>query len=169
MTKFRTMLFILLFGMVTSPVLADMGGPYIGVQASINGVALDGTAKNSNNESTVGTAGKVFGDAGIELGFAIPLGSRMVVMIGAQWSPAKGRINFDSGQGDADATEDIQVTIRDQANAYIAPGFLLTDNSLLYAKIGPAYANLNVELEYVMNSLATGTADALQMSLTVSF
>ena len=32
-----------------------------------------------------------------------------------------------------------------------------------------AYANLNVELEYVMNSLATGTADALQMSLTVSF
>ena len=32
-----------------------------------------------------------------------------------------------------------------------------------------AYANLNVELEYVMNSLATATADALQMSLTVSF
>ncbi len=32
-----------------------------------------------------------------------------------------------------------------------------------------AYANLNVELEYVMNSLATGTDDALQMSLTVSF
>ena len=31
-----------------------------------------------------------------------------------------------------------------------------------------AYANLNVELEYVMNSLATA-ADALQMSLTVSF
>ena len=32
-----------------------------------------------------------------------------------------------------------------------------------------AYANLNVELEYVMNSLATATADALQMSLTISF
>ena len=32
-----------------------------------------------------------------------------------------------------------------------------------------AYANLNVELEYVMNNLATGTADALQMSLTVAF
>ena len=31
-----------------------------------------------------------------------------------------------------------------------------------------AYANLNVELEYVMNSLATA-ADALQMSLTISF
>ena len=31
-----------------------------------------------------------------------------------------------------------------------------------------AYANLNVELEYVMNSLAAA-ADALQMSLTVSF
>jgi len=31
-----------------------------------------------------------------------------------------------------------------------------------------AYANLNVELEYVMNSLATA-ADALQMSLTVRF
>ena len=32
-----------------------------------------------------------------------------------------------------------------------------------------AYGNLNVELEYVMNSLATGTPDALQLSLTVSF
>ena len=32
-----------------------------------------------------------------------------------------------------------------------------------------AYGNLNVELEYVMNNLATGTADALQMSLTVAF
>ena len=31
-----------------------------------------------------------------------------------------------------------------------------------------AYGNLNVELEYVMNSLATA-ADALQMSLTISF
>ena len=31
-----------------------------------------------------------------------------------------------------------------------------------------AYANLNVELEYVMNSLAT-LDDALQMSLTISF
>ena len=32
-----------------------------------------------------------------------------------------------------------------------------------------AYANLNVELEYVMNGLAENQADALQMSLTVSF
>ena len=32
-----------------------------------------------------------------------------------------------------------------------------------------AYGNLNVELEYVMNSLATNTADALQLSLTVGF
>ena len=31
-----------------------------------------------------------------------------------------------------------------------------------------AYANLNIELEYVMNNLATAE-DALQMSLTVSF
>ena len=32
-----------------------------------------------------------------------------------------------------------------------------------------AYGNLTVELEYVMNSLATGTPDALQLSLTVGF
>ena len=32
-----------------------------------------------------------------------------------------------------------------------------------------AYGNLNVELEYVMNSLATNTPDALQLSLTVGF
>ena len=46
------------------------------------------------------------------------------------------------------------------------------DSGKPYFTIGTsynAYANLNVELEYVMNSLATATADALQMSLTVSF
>jgi hypothetical protein len=32
-----------------------------------------------------------------------------------------------------------------------------------------AYGNLNVELEYVMNSLAAATPDALQLSLTVGF
>jgi hypothetical protein len=32
-----------------------------------------------------------------------------------------------------------------------------------------AYGNLNVELEYVMNSLAAVTPDALQLSLTVGF
>ena len=32
-----------------------------------------------------------------------------------------------------------------------------------------AYGNLNVELEYVMNSLAVATPDALQLSLTVGF
>ena len=45
------------------------------------------------------------------------------------------------------------------------------DDGIPYFTIGTsynAYGNLNVELEYVMNSLATA-ADALQMSLTVSF
>ena len=32
-----------------------------------------------------------------------------------------------------------------------------------------AYGNLNVELEYVMNSLAAATPDALQLSLAVGF
>ena len=32
-----------------------------------------------------------------------------------------------------------------------------------------AYGNLNVELEYVINSLVTNTADVLNLSLTVNF
>ena len=32
-----------------------------------------------------------------------------------------------------------------------------------------AYANLNVELEYVINNLVTNTADVLNVSLTVNF
>ena len=46
------------------------------------------------------------------------------------------------------------------------------DEGLPFFTIGTsynAYANLNIELEYVMNSLAPNTVDALQMSLTVSF
>ena len=49
---------------------------------------------------------------------------------------------------------------------------LHADTGSPYFTIGTsynAYGNLNVELEYVMNSLATNTADALQLSLTIGF
>lgn len=46
------------------------------------------------------------------------------------------------------------------------------DNGKAYFTVGSSYSvqdNLNVELEYVLNSLATNTADALNLSLTVNF
>ena len=46
------------------------------------------------------------------------------------------------------------------------------DHEKPYFTIGAtynAYGNLNVDLDYVINQLATNTADALQLSLTIGF
>ena len=36
----------------TTPLIADVSGPYVGIQASINGLSLDGSSTDSNGEIT---------------------------------------------------------------------------------------------------------------------
>ena len=46
------------------------------------------------------------------------------------------------------------------------------DNEKAYFTVGSSYKvqdNLNVELEYILNNLATNTGDVLNLSLTVNF
>ena len=72
---------------------------------------------------------------------------------------------------DANATSSRIYIERSYGKVGLGTYTLGADAGIPYFTIGTsynAYGNLNVELEYVMNSLAAA-ADALQMSLTVSF
>tara|TARA_B100000315_G_C14013941_1_gene335783 strand:+ start:27 stop:422 length:396 start_codon:yes stop_codon:yes gene_type:complete len=73
---------------------------------------------------------------------------------------------------DANATSSRIYIERSYGKVGLGTYTLGADAGIPYFTIGTsynAYGNLNVELEYVMNSLAAVTPDALQLSLTVGF
>ena len=89
-----------------TPVIAgssDFAGPYIAIQGSVNGGALEGTATNSNNEITSGSIGKVFGGVGLQVGWAVPVADSFLIGLDLQLKPGDGKISMDAGQGDADS------------------------------------------------------------------
>ena len=72
----------------TTSLLADVSGPYVGIQASINGLEMNGSSTDTNSEITTGTAGKTAEIAGIEAGWLIPIVDKVAIGIG---------LNFVSG------------------------------------------------------------------------
>jgi|KNS12DCM_AmetaT_FD_contig_101_461036_length_1720_multi_4_in_0_out_0_1 hypothetical protein len=149
MRKLKTLLLVLLFSMGTTPILADAGsfaGPYISITGQINGATADGHARNSNDETTTGTIGKVAGSVGGSLGYAIPFGSNFLLDIGASHQPGEARINLDAGEGDAlsDNAGDVNIEFKDFLVAYIKPTIAVSDSAAFYAKHG--YAHTTMEL-----------------------
>tara|TARA_Y100000590_G_C15642282_1_gene985453 strand:- start:773 stop:1390 length:618 start_codon:yes stop_codon:yes gene_type:complete len=135
--------------MGTTPILADAGsfaGPYISITGQINGATADGHARNSNDETTTGTIGKVAGSVGGSLGYAIPFGSNFLLDIGASHQPGEARINLDAGEGDAlsDNAGDVNIEFKDFLVAYIKPTIAVSDSAAFYAKHG--YAHTTMEL-----------------------
>ena len=149
MRKLKTLLLVLLFSMGTTPILADAGsfaGPYISITGQINGATADGPARNSNDETTTGTIGKVAGSVGGSLGYAIPFGSNFLLDIGASHHPGEARIYLDAGEGDAlsDNAGDVNIEFKDFLVAYIKPTIAVSDSAAFYAKHG--YAHTTMEL-----------------------
>ena len=71
MTKLKTLLFAVIFGFATTPLMADssdFSGPYIGVQATAMGVELDGKYTDNDSVETKGTGGKVLPIVGGDIG-----------------------------------------------------------------------------------------------------
>ena len=155
MKKLKTMLFVLLASMATTPILAgsaDFAGPYIAVTGAINGIIADGNAQNSNNEVTEGTLGKILPSVGGEAGYGIPIGDNFVLGIGAGYLPGDARIFGDAGGSSGvvltsgslteDGSTDVNVKFDEYMIGYIQPTISVSDNSAFYAKVGVAHVGL---------------------------
>lgn len=157
----------LLVGSVTSPVLAgsgDFAGPYIALQGSVNGGAMEGTATNSNNEITSGSIGKVFGGIGVQAGWSIPLSDTVLIGLDLQLNPGSGKMSLDAGQGDADGnTEDITVEFGDIKRFSIQPMVSVSDSSAVYVKYGWSLADLDWsgDVDTTLNSSMHGETFAV--------
>jgi len=131
-----------------TPVMSDssnFAGPYIGLQASTIGVAVGGKKTGGVDdvkESATASAGKAGIVAGLEAGYAFPLGSALLIDIGGSY--IDGRVSLEHNTDDAAASSSVQFQASQFMTYYVAPTLVLSDTSSLYVKVGQQEATVDV-------------------------
>jgi hypothetical protein len=149
MNKLKTLLIsCALILAINTPVMSDssnFAGPYIGIQGSTVGVGVQG-GKNGGvddvTESANVNVGKTGITAGLELGYAIPVGSAFLIDIGA--THIDGAVSLKQDDNDTDATEHVKFVVSQFTTIYAAPTLVLSDTSSMYLKFGYQEANVDV-------------------------
>ena len=134
---------------------SNFAGPYFGVTASGYGMQLAGTANTSSGDVDEVSLGQIAAVAGIEVGYAIPLGSAFLIDIGGSYYSGEAKMDFhhdgagaaaDPRVSDEDILtgKDVSFKVDDLVSYYIAPTIVLSDTSSLYVKVGLTEADIGV-------------------------
>jgi len=129
---------------------SNFAGPYIGIQGSTVGVGVQGTRSGTIvagsedvADATTVNAGKTGITVGAEAGYAIPLGSSLLIDIGASY--IDGAASLNTSTTDPSAVENVKVVVSDFLTYYIAPTIVLSDTSSLYVKIAATEAQTHTQ------------------------
>jgi len=142
MTKLRKKMIGFLFAivMLAAPQMVaanELAGPWIAVNASINGMELDGQHKDNGLEPTNASIGAIMPVFGLEAGYSIPMGSRFALGIGVEWTSGKAKFDGDAGGGDATVNNgDVEIQFGNHIVGYLMPQIMIGDDSALFAKFG---------------------------------
>ena len=141
----------------------SQGGPYVSLQGAMYGATFSGSGKNSNAEAlSDASLGQVFGSMGVNVGWAIPLGDRLLLGLDLSYQPGDGKIKVDTGAGDSDTTgEDVEVTVGDTRGISIMPMIAISDSSALYFKYGVTHVDLTWNNEMTAGIASSMLADTL--------
>ena len=141
----------------------SQGGPYVSLQGAMYGATFSGSGKNSNAEAlNDASLGQVFGSMGVNVGWAIPLGDRLLLGLDLSYQPGDGKIKVDTGAGDTDTTgEDVEVTAGDTRGISIMPMIAISDSSALYFKYGVTHVALSWNDEMTAGIASSMLADTL--------
>ena len=141
----------------------SQGGPYVSLQGAMYGATFSGSGKNSNAETlNDASLGQVFGSMGVNFGWAIPLGDRLLLGLDLSYQPGDGKIKVDTGAGDSDTTgEDVEVTAGDTRGISIMPMIAISDSSALYFKYGVTHVELTWNDEMTAGIASSMLADTL--------
>ena len=182
MNKLKTMLcavFTLMLVNMTTTARSDssnFAGPYIGISASGYGMQLSGSSQAGVGQPTEEVSlGQVAPITGFGAGYAIPIGSALLIDIGASMFQGAAKLEFHGDQDNevntrtdaGDATEfnsspqNVSFTINDLVHYYIAPTLVLSDTSSLYLKVGLTEADVTVSGDITSPSNLSGTTWAL--------
>ena len=183
MNKLKTIIcavFTLMLVNITTTAQADssnFAGPYFGVTASGYGMQLAGSAATSptagTNEVDEVSLGQAAAVVGIEVGYAVPIGSAFLIDIGGSYYSGEAKMDFhhdDGAQtalapalGDTDSLigKDVSFKIDELVSYYIAPTVVLSDTSSLYVKVGLTEADIGVSGDVSTPGDLSGTTWAI--------
>jgi len=171
MNKLKTMLCAVFTLLLVNTAQADSGnmaGPYIGLQLSAAGIAMEGKSRESavnvagdspimsSDDVSVGKAAAI---AGWEIGYAVPLGSWLLLDVGASY--LSGEAKIEALTDDTAAKGNASFTVDDVRTFYIAPTIALSDTASFYVKVGLSEADVGVTGDITTPSDLSGTNVAM--------
>ena len=124
---------------------SNFAGPYIGVQGSSVGAGAQGSKEGGAddvNETANVNVGKTGITAGLEAGYAIPLGSALLIDIGGTY--IDGAVSLRHSSSDIGDSGDAKFVASQFYTAYVAPTVVLSDTSSMYFKVGYQEATVDV-------------------------
>ena len=132
-------------------------GVSVGLTVSGIGAEVSGSGKTSGGStgasSTVnGSLGKVAEIAAVDLSYGYAVGPNGIIQVGASYTPGKakagsgtytdGVTNTVSGNVNA-GSGNLSLEVKDPYTIYIAPTYVVSKDSAIYAKVGYAKAEIN--------------------------
>ena len=153
---------------------SNFAGPYIGLQGSSIGAGVQGGQSGGSdtvNEAANVNVGKVGITAGLEVGYAIPLGSGMLIDIGGSY--IDGTVSLRHQSTDLADSGDVKFNVSQFYTGYIAPTLVMSDTSSIYFKVGYQEATVDITGDVTNpgdlqgNTYAIGTRTVLDSGLFV--
>jgi len=130
---------------------ASLGLSVSAIGAEISGSSTSSSGGTNGTNSSTGSVGKVAEIAAIDASYGFAMGANSVIVFGATYTPGKAKAgsgnyneNNDLGTNGANSTGTLSVEIKDPYTIYVAPTYVVGNNSALYAKLGYSKADINV-------------------------
>tara|TARA_Y100000590_G_scaffold101960_1_gene115797 strand:- start:3053 stop:3739 length:687 start_codon:yes stop_codon:yes gene_type:complete len=150
-TLFCAVFTLLLVNATAQADSSNFAGPYVGISGSGYGVQMDGESNSSSGGTTETdnvSVGQVAPVTGLEIGYALPIGSMMLLDLGGSFYSGEAKIDHyqdDKGPNDGDsANKDVSFKMDNLVHYYIAPTLVLSDTSSVYIKVGVSEADVTV-------------------------
>jgi opacity protein-like surface antigen len=129
---------------------ASIGLSLSAVGAEISGNSTSSAGGTSGTNATSGSIGKVAEIAAIDASYGFAMGANSVFVVGATYTPGKAKAgtgnytDTNTGTDSASNTGTLSVEVKDPYTIYVAPTYVVGNNSALYAKLGYSKADINV-------------------------
>ena len=133
----------------------NFAGASLGLSLSAVGAEISGSSTSSGTvggtaNTTSGSVGKVAEIAAIDASYGFSMGTNSVFVDGATYTPGKAKAgsgNYadnNAGTGSSSDTGTLSVEVKNPYTIYVAPTYVVGNNSALYAKLGYSKTDLNV-------------------------
>jgi len=153
---------------------SNFAGPYVGLTASGFGLEMDGTSSTSPTNGTFEvdevSVGQIAPATGIEVGYAIPIGSSMLIDINGQYFSGESTMSFTNdatpgGSSDGESSDEelgkVSFKVEDLTTLSIAPTLVLSDTSSIYLKVGLSEGEVSVTGDITTPGDLSGTTWAV--------